>query len=73
MRIEGRRAPAARAIEVTNPFNGEVVGTVPKASVEDVQRAFGFAKAYRCKLSRFERANILKKAAFKNGWRWPPT
>lgn len=63
MRIEGRRAPAARAIEVTNPFNGEVVGTVPKASVEDVQRAFGFAKAYRCKLSRFERANILKKAA----------
>lgn len=54
---------AARAIEVTNPFTGEVIGTVPKASVEDVQRALAFAKSYRCKLSRFERANILKTAA----------
>lgn len=54
---------AARSIEVTNPFTGKVIGTVPKASVEDVQRAFAFAKPYRCKLSRFERANILKTAA----------
>ncbi len=63
MRIEGKRVPAARAIEVINPYTGKVIGTVPKASVEDVQRAFAFAKAYRCKLSRFERANILKTAA----------
>ncbi len=63
MRIEGKRVAASRAIEVTNPFTGKVIGTVPKASVEDVQRAFAFAKPYRCKLSRFERANILKTAA----------
>ncbi len=63
MRIEGKRVAAARSIEVTNPFTGKVIGTVPKASVEDVQRAFAFAKPYRCKLSRFERANILKTAA----------
>lgn len=63
MRIEGKRVAAARAMEVINPYTGKVIGTVPKASVEDVQRAFAFAKPYRCKLSRFERANILKTAA----------
>lgn len=63
MRIEGKRVPTTRVIEVTNPYTGAVIGTVPKATVEDVHRAFAFAKSYRCTLSRFDRANILKTAA----------
>ncbi len=50
-------------IEVRNPYTREVVGTVPKAGLDDVRRAFAEAQAYQPKLSRFERSNILTKAA----------
>jgi putative phosphonoacetaldehyde dehydrogenase len=52
-----------RSIEVLNPFSGACVGTVPKASVDDVRRAVELAHAYRPKLSRYERAQILGRAA----------
>ncbi|HSW04653.1 phosphonoacetaldehyde dehydrogenase [Aquabacterium sp.] len=52
-----------RLITVRNPFTREVVGTVPKATLAEVQQAFSIAKAYRATLSRFERANILNRAA----------
>jgi aldehyde dehydrogenase (NAD+) len=63
MRIAGERVGAARTLEVRNPYTGAVVGTVPRASVEDVRRAFSIARAYRPKLSRYERSAICRKAA----------
>jgi putative phosphonoacetaldehyde dehydrogenase len=50
-------------IEVRNPFTNETVGSVPKTSVEQVRAAFAKAHAFKPALTRFERANILNKAA----------
>lgn len=63
LRIGGERLARERVIEVINPYTNECIGTVPKASVEDVRRAFEIARAYRPKLSRYERHRILLKAA----------
>jgi phosphonoacetaldehyde dehydrogenase len=57
------RADKQGVIEVRYPFTGEIVGTVPKATVDDIRRAFALARAYRPKLTRFERANLMQKAA----------
>ncbi|MCW5591936.1 MAG: phosphonoacetaldehyde dehydrogenase [Burkholderiales bacterium] len=63
MRIGGERVTTGREIEVLNPWSGEVVGTVPRAGVEDVRRAFAIARPYRPKLTRHERSSLLLKAA----------
>ncbi|WP_106301861.1 phosphonoacetaldehyde dehydrogenase [Paraburkholderia sp. BL18I3N2] len=63
MRIGGERVTRAEVIEVFNPYTRELVGTVPKASVDDVRHAFEYAHAYRAKLTRYERAQILRSAA----------
>ena len=64
MRIDGRRSEGnGRTIEVHNPYSGEVIGSVPKASLDDIQQAFAIAKAYKPKLSRADRAAILNRAA----------
>ena len=63
MRIAGRKARGDRTFEVHNPFNGELLGTVPKASLEDVRGAFEIAHACRPQLSRADRAAVLQKAA----------
>ena len=43
MRIGGERVGRERMFEVRNPFSGELVGTVPKATVDDIRRAFAIA------------------------------
>lgn len=63
LRIGGQRVHKQRVIEVQNPYTGEIVATVPKADVSDIRQAFELAKAYRPRLSRYERSNILMKAA----------
>jgi aldehyde dehydrogenase (NAD+) len=63
MRIAGERVGGSRALEVRNPYTGEVVGTVPRGSVDDVRRAFAAARAYKPRLSRYERSEICRKAA----------
>ncbi|MGZ5714158.1 MAG: phosphonoacetaldehyde dehydrogenase [Caldimonas sp.] len=67
MRIAGEKVGGERggerAIEFLNPYTGERVGTVPKASVEEVRRAFAIARGYRARLTRHERSSILNKAA----------
>ena len=67
LRIGGARIGAdrvgARVIEVRNPYTRALVGTVPKATVEEIRQAFAIAAAYKPVLTRFERANILRKAA----------
>ena len=52
MRIGGERVARPRVIEVLNPYSGAIVGTVPKAAVEDVRRAFAVAAAYQATLTR---------------------
>jgi len=63
MRIGGERVSGKRVIEVVNPYTRELVGTVPKATVEDVRRALAIAHAYRPTLTRHGRAKVLEKAA----------
>jgi phosphonoacetaldehyde dehydrogenase len=63
MRIAGERVGGARLLEVHNPYTGEVVGTVPRASVDDIRRAFAIARAYKPRLTRYERYEICRKAA----------
>ncbi|MFO1414387.1 MAG: phosphonoacetaldehyde dehydrogenase [Burkholderiales bacterium] len=63
MRIAGEAVGNPRTIEVRNPYTGALVGTVPKATVDDVRRAFATAKAYRARLTRYERSAIMQKAA----------
>ena len=60
-----RRARSARdrVIEVRNPYSGALVGTVPKATVDDVRRAFAIARAYRPKLTRYQRYDICRRAS----------
>jgi putative phosphonoacetaldehyde dehydrogenase len=54
---------SSRTIEVHNPYTRAVVGTVPKATVDEVRRAFAECRAYRPTLTRYERAAILHQAA----------
>ncbi len=63
LRIGGEKVTRERVIEVLNPYTGELEGTVPRASVEDVRRAFAIARPYRPTLTRFQRSSILLKAA----------
>ena len=49
--------------EVRNPYTTEVVGTVPRATVEDVRAAFAAAAKYKPTLTRFQRAQVMQKAA----------
>src|SRR5437763_8092125 len=63
LRIAGERVARDRVIEVRNPYTGALVGTVPQASVEDIQRAFTIAKAYKPALTRYQRYAILYKIA----------
>ncbi len=67
MRIAGDKVGAERGgervIEVRNPFTRQAVGSVPKATVDEVRRALATAHAYQPRLTRFERADILHKTA----------
>ena len=57
------RANKQRVIEIRNPYDGEVVGTVPKATVAEVRKAIARAHGYKSKLTRYERANLMQRAA----------
>ncbi len=56
------RAGKQRVIEVRSPYDREVVGTVPKATVAEVRKAIAMAHAYRSRLTRYERASLLQRA-----------
>ena len=63
MRVATGPATSDRQIDVYNPYTNEICGTVPKASVADVEAAFRVANAYRPELSRSQRSEILRKTA----------
>jgi putative phosphonoacetaldehyde dehydrogenase len=63
MRIAGRRVDAEGVIEVRYPYSDEVIGTVPAGTSAHAREAFDIAAAYRSKLTRYERQQILFRAA----------
>ena len=67
MRIAGEKVgtdrSGERCIQVFNPFTAQCIGSVPKATLAEVREAFAIAHAYKPRLTRFERSNILNKAA----------
>jgi putative phosphonoacetaldehyde dehydrogenase len=63
MRIAGKRVEADQRIDVLNPYDGTVVGTIPAARPEHVREAFAKAKAFKPKLTRYERQQILLRTA----------
>jgi len=63
MRIAGERAGGERTIAVHNPYTGELVGTVPKATVDEIRRALAIARGFRPALTRHDRYRILYRAA----------
>src|ERR1700742_904566 len=63
MRIAGKKIETDSQVEVFNPYTGAVVGTVPAARPEHVREAFAKAKAFKPKLTRYERQQILLKTA----------
>ena len=65
MRLAGQKVGAGRdrCIEVFNPYSEELLGTIPKATLEEVRRAYEQAHAYHPTLTRFERAAILNRTA----------
>jgi len=72
MRIAGERVAGSRTLDVFNPYTGDVVATVPRASVDDIRRAFSLARAYKPRLTRYERSEICRKAAQIIGSRAEP-
>jgi aldehyde dehydrogenase (NAD+) len=62
LRIAGEKVARARVIEIRHPYSGELIGTVPKATVEDVKHALRIARDYRARLTRHERYKILMRA-----------
>ena len=63
MRIGGVRVGRDRVLEVRHPYTGAVVGTVPMASIDDVRHAFSVARAYKPKLTRYERYRVCQRTA----------
>ncbi len=62
LRVAGEKVWSDRVIDVRYPWNGDLVATVPKASVDDVRRALGIARQYRPTLTRHQRYRILMSA-----------
>jgi len=63
MRISGQAVTTDEVVEVRNPYNNELVGTVPSARPEHVRQAFAKARAFKPNLSRYERQQILMRTA----------
>ncbi len=57
----GQWQDGERVIEVRNPYDGALIGTVPKASAELVTEAIAFAHGYDFGLTAWERFEILRK------------
>lgn len=63
MRIGGEKVFTDELLEVRYPYTDEVIGTVPAGRAEHARRAFDIAAGYKPKLSRYERQQILFRAA----------
>src|ERR1700688_1478665 len=62
LRIAGEKVSRDRVIEVRHPYSGALVGTVPKATADDVKRALKIGRSFKPKLTRHDRYKILMQA-----------
>jgi putative phosphonoacetaldehyde dehydrogenase len=63
MRIGGREVKTDEIVNVHYPYTNEIIGTVPAGRAEHARQAFEIAGNYKPKLSRYERQQILLRAA----------
>jgi putative phosphonoacetaldehyde dehydrogenase len=63
MRIGGEKVFTDDVVEVRYPFTDQVIGTVPAGNAEHAKKAFAIAAAYKPKLTRYERQQILFRTA----------
>jgi phosphonoacetaldehyde dehydrogenase len=63
MRIGGKKVDAEGEVPVHYPYTNEIIGTVPAGRAEHAARAFEIAANFKPKLTRYERQQILFKAA----------
>ena len=63
MRIGGEKVTTENVVEVRYPYTNEVIGTVPAGGAEHAKRAFEIAANYTPTLTRYERQQILFRAA----------
>lgn len=63
MRIGGEKVDTEARIEVRYPYTNEVIGTVPAGDASHAARAFEIAAVYTSTLTRYERQQILFRAA----------
>ena len=63
MRIGGKKIHTDEMVPVHYPYTNEVIGTVPAGRAEHAAQAFRIAAAYKPKLTRYERQQILFRTA----------
>ena len=63
MRIGGKHVDTEAQVPVHYPYTNEVIGTVPAGRAEHAAKAFAIAAAFKPKLTRYERQQILFRTA----------
>lgn len=63
MRIGGNKVFTKDLVEVRYPYTDQVIGTVPAGTAEHAAEAFDIAASYKPGLTRYERQQILFRAA----------
>ena len=63
MRIAGEKVDTDDHIDVFNPYDNSLTGTVPRGRAEHARRALQIAGDYEPKLTRYERQQILMRTA----------
>ena len=63
MRIGGEKVGTDDVVEVLYPYTEQVIGTVPAGKAEHAAQAFEIAANYKPALTRYERQQILFRAA----------
>ena len=63
MRIGGEKIFTDKTVDVTYPYTEAVIATVPAGTAEHAKKAFEIAANYQPSLTRYERQQILFRAA----------
>lgn len=63
LNINGKTVTTKQNMEVFNPWDKSLAGTIPKANLDDVRSAIAASKAYRPTLTRYERYQICYNTA----------
>ena len=63
MRIAGERVDTEQHVDVLHPYDEQVIGSVPRGNAQHVRQAFAAAAAFRPRLTRYERQQILHGTA----------